>query len=197
LYCHCPCKHPLTQWLPPHKINAVLPAELATLGGGCFWCVEACLTYLHGVKSVVSGYAGGHVPNPTYEQVRGPREQTCPGAARVWAHSESEPRVPSEGAARACRAEPCSCGAFPMVPHVGPHKDHGPRRGGPGGVRPGSDKLQGHSAGAAHNAACRCGESLPAADRCKAACWQLLRSALCASEQRSPPPGPSGLHGLA
>ena len=41
----------------------------ATLGGGCFWCLEAVYTRLEGVKSVVSGYAGGNVENPTYEQV--------------------------------------------------------------------------------------------------------------------------------
>lgn len=43
--------------------------ELATLGGGCFWCIEAVFERLDGVKSVTSGYAGGTVPNPTYEQV--------------------------------------------------------------------------------------------------------------------------------
>jgi peptide-methionine (S)-S-oxide reductase len=41
----------------------------ATLGGGCFWCIEAALRDLVGVSAVVSGYAGGHVPAPTYEQV--------------------------------------------------------------------------------------------------------------------------------
>ncbi len=43
--------------------------DSATLGGGCFWCLEAVYTRLEGVKSVVSGYAGGNVENPTYEQV--------------------------------------------------------------------------------------------------------------------------------
>jgi peptide-methionine (S)-S-oxide reductase len=47
--------------------------EVATLGGGCFWCLEAVFEQLRGVVSVVSGYAGGHVPNPTYEQVCGKR----------------------------------------------------------------------------------------------------------------------------
>ena len=47
--------------------------ELATLGGGCFWCLEAVLKDLKGVERVVSGYAGGHVDNPTYEQVCGGR----------------------------------------------------------------------------------------------------------------------------
>ena len=41
----------------------------ATLGGGCFWCLEAVFQRLPGVTKVVSGYAGGHVANPTYEQV--------------------------------------------------------------------------------------------------------------------------------
>ena len=45
--------------------------EKATFGGGCFWCVEAVIERLRGVRDVVSGYAGGHVPNPTYEQVCG------------------------------------------------------------------------------------------------------------------------------
>lgn len=43
--------------------------EVATLGGGCFWCLEAAFTDLQGVESVVSGYSGGHVPNPGYRQV--------------------------------------------------------------------------------------------------------------------------------
>jgi peptide-methionine (S)-S-oxide reductase len=43
--------------------------ELATLGGGCFWCLEAALRQLKGVESVVSGYAGGHDANPDYQQV--------------------------------------------------------------------------------------------------------------------------------
>ena len=41
----------------------------ATLGGGCFWCVEAVYLRVAGVSSVVSGYAGGSTPNPTYEAV--------------------------------------------------------------------------------------------------------------------------------
>jgi len=43
--------------------------ELATLGGGCFWCLEAMFQTLPGVRSVVSGYAGGKTENPTYRQV--------------------------------------------------------------------------------------------------------------------------------
>jgi peptide-methionine (S)-S-oxide reductase len=41
----------------------------ATIGGGCFWCTEAVFETEPGVKSVVSGYAGGQVKNPTYDQV--------------------------------------------------------------------------------------------------------------------------------
>ena len=43
--------------------------EIATLGAGCFWCVEAVFQNLKGVHKVVSGYSGGHVVNPTYEQI--------------------------------------------------------------------------------------------------------------------------------
>ena len=43
--------------------------EVATLAGGCFWCLEAVFDQLAGVEDVVSGYAGGHVPNPTYKHV--------------------------------------------------------------------------------------------------------------------------------
>ncbi|HEU4570895.1 MAG TPA: peptide-methionine (S)-S-oxide reductase MsrA [Gemmatimonadales bacterium] len=45
------------------------PREVATLAGGCFWCLEAVFERLTGVERVVSGYAGGHVPRPTYRQV--------------------------------------------------------------------------------------------------------------------------------
>src|SRR2546428_7032133 len=46
--------------------------EIATLAGGCFWCLEAVFDDLEGVEDVVSGYSGGSVPNPTYQRV-------CPG----------------------------------------------------------------------------------------------------------------------
>ncbi len=46
-----------------------MTTELATLAGGCFWCLEAAFQQLRGVTSVASGYAGGHVPNPSYEAV--------------------------------------------------------------------------------------------------------------------------------
>jgi peptide-methionine (S)-S-oxide reductase len=53
------------------QASAAASTELATLGGGCFWCLEAVYLELRGVHRVQSGYAGGHVPNPTYEQVCG------------------------------------------------------------------------------------------------------------------------------
>ncbi len=43
--------------------------KLATLGGGCFWCLEAFYQRVRGVESVTSGYSGGHVDNPTAERV--------------------------------------------------------------------------------------------------------------------------------
>ena len=48
--------------------------ERATFGGGCFWCVEAAFDVVDGVETVTSGYAGGHVEDPTYEAVC--REET-------------------------------------------------------------------------------------------------------------------------
>jgi peptide-methionine (S)-S-oxide reductase len=47
--------------------------ETATLGGGCFWCLEAVFKDLRGVSWVMSGYAGGHVANPSYKAVCGGR----------------------------------------------------------------------------------------------------------------------------
>ncbi|MFZ4635201.1 MAG: peptide-methionine (S)-S-oxide reductase MsrA [Saprospiraceae bacterium] len=55
------------------QISADVPSlgqyEVATLGGGCFWCVEAIYQDLQGVVKVESGYTGGHVSNPTYSQI--------------------------------------------------------------------------------------------------------------------------------
>jgi len=53
--------------------NAICKTEEAVFGGGCFWCVEAVFENVPGVESVTSGYAGGTVPNPTYDQVCGGR----------------------------------------------------------------------------------------------------------------------------
>ena len=50
-----------------------MSSEIATLAGGCFWCLEAVFDQLKGVESVESGYMGGAKPNPTYEQVCGGR----------------------------------------------------------------------------------------------------------------------------
>jgi peptide-methionine (S)-S-oxide reductase len=55
-------KHPLASNPRPGH-------EFATLGGGCFWCLEAVYEELQGVVDVESGYAGGQAPRPTYEQV--------------------------------------------------------------------------------------------------------------------------------
>ena len=51
------------------KMNSTNKTELATFGGGCFWCMEAVFERLDGVKSVTSGYAGGTKENPTYKEV--------------------------------------------------------------------------------------------------------------------------------
>ena len=50
-------------------MNSVAKTESLVLGGGCFWCTEAAYELLPGVKKVISGYAGGAEPNPTYEQI--------------------------------------------------------------------------------------------------------------------------------
>jgi peptide-methionine (S)-S-oxide reductase len=47
--------------------------EKATLGGGCFWCLEAVFLSMKGIATATSGYAGGHVANPSYEEVCGKR----------------------------------------------------------------------------------------------------------------------------
>ena len=49
--------------------NGSSRTEVATLGGGCFWCLEAVYQELRGVEKVESGYSGGDVPNPTYRAV--------------------------------------------------------------------------------------------------------------------------------
>ena len=50
-------------------MNSTGKNEVATLAGGCFWCLEAVYNDLRGVEKVVSGYSGGRVANPTYEEV--------------------------------------------------------------------------------------------------------------------------------
>ena len=51
------------------KVNEGAAIDTATFGAGCFWCVEAIFQQVEGVLKVTSGYCGGHVINPTYEQV--------------------------------------------------------------------------------------------------------------------------------
>jgi peptide-methionine (S)-S-oxide reductase len=52
-----------------HMIISENDLEIATLGGGCFWCIEAIYSEIKGVQSVTSGYSGGHVKNPSYRDV--------------------------------------------------------------------------------------------------------------------------------
>ena len=60
---------------PEEEVPAELPTDLpepteeATLGAGCFWCTESCFLHIHGVRHVVSGYAGGESDNPSYYDV--------------------------------------------------------------------------------------------------------------------------------
>ena len=50
-------------------MNQNTPLEVATLAGGCFWCIEAVFREVEGVESVISGYTGGKTANPTYQRV--------------------------------------------------------------------------------------------------------------------------------
>jgi peptide-methionine (S)-S-oxide reductase len=61
------CLAVIAQNTKPKSMNEEL--EIATLGSGCFWCTEAFFLRLKGVESVVSGYSGGKVKNPTYREV--------------------------------------------------------------------------------------------------------------------------------
>lgn len=54
---------------PAPAADATADTETATFGGGCFWCTEAVFLQMRGVKSVTSGYTGGHKPNPTYDDI--------------------------------------------------------------------------------------------------------------------------------
>jgi peptide-methionine (S)-S-oxide reductase len=58
-----------TASLPKNDLEVPQGYETIVVAGGCFWCTEAIYLQLKGIKSVVSGYSGGHVVNPTYEQV--------------------------------------------------------------------------------------------------------------------------------
>lgn len=57
------------QEIPKTKIEISEGYEMATLGSGCFWCIEAIYQELKGVEKVKSGYSGGYIANPTYRQV--------------------------------------------------------------------------------------------------------------------------------
>ena len=62
--------HSRTQGFEPlYASNNMMNMDTAILGNGCFWCTEAIFQQLNGVVSVESGYSGGHVPDPTYEEV--------------------------------------------------------------------------------------------------------------------------------
>jgi peptide-methionine (S)-S-oxide reductase len=56
---------------PKASVTTSPPTQLATLGGGCFWCLEAVFERVDGIKSVTSGYAGGTLENPSYKDVCG------------------------------------------------------------------------------------------------------------------------------
>jgi len=56
-------------FVPEQTTLSSSTTETITLGGGCYWCVEAVYEKLSGVQSVVSGFSGGTVVNPTYEEV--------------------------------------------------------------------------------------------------------------------------------
>ena len=59
----------IEQLMKPNANTQPRAQTTATLGGGCFWCVEAVFEQIKGVQSVVSGYAGGTTENPTYDEV--------------------------------------------------------------------------------------------------------------------------------
>lgn len=71
LACCNPTKKPTMSDKPAAMPEVPAGAETATLGGGCYWCLEAAYRQLEGVHSVTSGFMGGHVRNPTYEEVCG------------------------------------------------------------------------------------------------------------------------------
>lgn len=62
-------KEKAMQELPKTVVEVPQGWEVATLGGGCFWCTEAIYQNLKGIEQVRSGYSGGHIQNPTYKQV--------------------------------------------------------------------------------------------------------------------------------
>jgi peptide-methionine (S)-S-oxide reductase len=71
-------------------MNETPSLEVATLGGGCFWCVEAVYLELRGVQKVQSGYSGGTVDRPTYEQVCSGRTGHAEVVQVTFDHKEIE-----------------------------------------------------------------------------------------------------------
>ncbi len=65
----CAQQHPTKKIKPMTDTNNNIKTDTADFGEGCFWCTEAFFQRLNGVISVRSGYGGGHVENPTYEEV--------------------------------------------------------------------------------------------------------------------------------
>jgi peptide-methionine (S)-S-oxide reductase len=65
----CQKPAPTTTVTTDSSSKSASKTELATMGGGCFWCTEAVIERLAGVKKVTSGYAGGRTANPSYEDV--------------------------------------------------------------------------------------------------------------------------------
>ena len=65
----CAQQHPTKKIKPMTDTNNNIKTDTADFGEGCFWCTEAFFQRLNGVISVISGYGGGHVENPTYEEV--------------------------------------------------------------------------------------------------------------------------------
>ena len=76
----------------PHPTDMTATTETATLGGGCFWCLEAVFEQLRGVESVVSGYAGGHVAEPDLRA--GLRQEHRPRRGRAGRRSTRRGLVP-------------------------------------------------------------------------------------------------------
>ncbi len=69
MYCNSQPKKKIKPVTQPVKMNIDKNLEVATFAGGCFWCTEAVFLQMKGVKTVASGYLGGTVDNPTYEEV--------------------------------------------------------------------------------------------------------------------------------
>src|SRR5215510_11585050 len=70
--------------------------SIATLGGGCFWCLEAVFEQLRGVEKVESGYSGGTVANPTYRQVCGGDTEPDEGTqyrSAIFYHDDAQKRI--------------------------------------------------------------------------------------------------------